>query len=185
MGFRENIEWLVKRMPQEGRQTMMFSATFPKVIQELAKKYLHDHLFLQVGEEGSASKNVRQIIEDMTGMNKMEKIESLVEMLKRQRNNNNEKTLIFVKEKRFADILALRLCPEELPATTIHGDRAQEEREMALDDFRSGSKPILVATAVAARGLDIPGITHVINFDLPDNKDEYVKRYLLTQPISL
>ena len=116
----------------------------------------------------------------MSGMNRMEKTDSLVEMLKRQRNNNNEKTLIFVKEKRYADILALSLCQEELPATTIHGDRAQEEREMALDDFRSGRKPILVATAVAARGLDIPGITHVINFDLPDNKDEYVHRYLLS-----
>ena len=176
MGFREDIEWLVKKMPQENRQTMMFSATFPKEIQELAKKYLHDSIFLQVGEEGSASKNVRQIIEDMSGMNRMEKTESLVEMLKKQRNNNNEKTLIFVKEKRYADILALSLCQEELPATTIHGDRAQEEREMALDDFKTGSKPILVATAVAARGLHIPGITHVINFDLPDNIKEYVHR---------
>ena len=177
MGFREDIETLIKRMPQQCLQTMMFSATFPKDIQELARKYLHnDHIFLQFGEEGSACENVRQMFEDMSGKNRVEKTEFLVEMLKKQRNNNYEKTLIFVEQKKYADFLALNLCQEELPATTMHGDRAQEERETALNDFKTGFKPILVATAVAARGLHIAGITHVINFEMPSTIEEYIHR---------
>merc|ERR1712183_829318 len=85
-------------------------------------------------------------------------------------------TLIFVQTKKNADFLASHLSQEGLPTTSIHGDRLQREREEALYDFRVGSKPILVATAVAARGLDIPGVAHVINYDMPDDVDEYVHR---------
>ena len=76
---------------------------------------------------------------------------------KQLKSNREEKTLIFVEQKKHADVLALFLCQEEIPTTTMHGDRHQEEREMALNDFRSGRKPILIATSVAARGLDIKG----------------------------
>ena len=76
---------------------------------------------------------------------------------KQLKSNREEKTLIFVEQKKHADVLALFLCHEEIPTTTMHGDRHQEEREMALNDFRSGRKPILIATSVAARGLDIKG----------------------------
>ena len=81
-----------------------------------------------------------------------------------------------MEQKKYADFLALNLCQEELPATTMHGDRAQEERETALNDFKTGFKPILVATAVAARGLHIAGITHVINFEMPSTIEEYIHR---------
>ena len=120
----------------------------------------------------------------------------MVEMLQEQMKvKGKDKTLIFVEQKKHADVLALFLCQEEIPSTTIHGkstnnfsldfpimiisssgDRAQEEREQALDDFKSGRKPILVATAVAARGLDINNVTHVINFSMPKEVEEYVHR---------
>merc|ERR1719222_1031681 len=87
-----------------------------------------------------------------------------------------ERTLIFVQTKKNADFLATYLSGEGLPTTSIHGDRLQREREEALFDFRTGDKPILVATAVAARGLDIPNVAHVINYDMPDDVDEYVHR---------
>ena len=85
-------------------------------------------------------------------------------------------TFFFPQTKKNADFLASHLSQECLPTTSIHGDRLQREREEALYDFRVGSKPILVATAVAARGLDIPGVAHVINYDMPDDVDEYVHR---------
>ena len=83
---------------------------------------------------------------------------------KQLKSNREEKTLIFVEQKKHADVLALFLCQEDLPATTIHGDRHQEEREMALSDFKSGRKPILIATSVAARGLDIKGRFNILDY---------------------
>ena len=134
------------------KQTLMFSATFPFTIQRLAKEFLNDYLFLQAGVVGGASTDVRQTFLNVTGKPNMEKIEMLVEILRGQargRGGCHEKTLIFVEQKTQADQLACFLCQEELPATSIHGDRTQEERERALDDLKSGIKPILVATAVA------------------------------------
>ncbi|TRY84239.1 hypothetical protein DNTS_028933 [Danionella cerebrum] len=84
--------------------------------------------------------------------------------------------MVFVETKRSADFIATFLCQEKLPTTSIHGDREQREREKALGDFRSGQCPVLVATSVAARGLDIEQVQHVVNFDMPSNIDEYVHR---------
>ena len=118
-------------------------------------EFLDNYLFLQVGIVGGACTDVRQTFQDVTRMNKMDKNEMLIAMLQKQmQQNRKDKTLVFVEQKKHADVLAMVLCQDNIPATTIHGDRAQEEREMALNDFKSGSKPILVATAVAARGLD-------------------------------
>uniref|UniRef100_A0A8C9N5E6 RNA helicase n=1 Tax=Serinus canaria TaxID=9135 RepID=A0A8C9N5E6_SERCA len=89
---------------------------------------------------------------------------------------SNERTLVFVDTKKKADFIACFLCQENIPATSIHGDREQREREIALRDFRSGKCPVLVATSVAARGLDIENVQHVINFDLPSTIEEYVHR---------
>ena len=180
MGFLPQIRNCVKHntMPQHNRQTAMFSATFPTQIQGLAREFLHNYLFLQVGIVGGACTDVRQTFHDVTGMSKMAKDEMLIDMLKDQmKRNRKEKTLIFVEQKKQADVLAMVLCQEDLPATTIHGDRAQEEREMALNDLKSGSKPILVATAVAGRGLDINDVTHVVNFHMPKEVEEYVHRW--------
>ena len=157
MGFLPNIRECVKHhtMSTRNRQTAMFSAPFPSQIQKIASEFLDNYLFLQVGIVGGACTDVRQTFQDVTRMNKMDKNEMLIAMLQKQmQQHRKDKTLVFVEQKKHADVLAMVLCQDNIPATTIHGDRAQEEREMALNDFKSGSKPILVATAVAARGLD-------------------------------
>jgi len=178
MGFMPQVKNCVyhQTMPRR-RQTLMFSATFPRQVQGLAREFLNNYLFLQVGIVGGACEDVRQTFHNVTEMNRMERNEKLVEMLQEQMKvKGKDKTLIFVEQKKHADVLALFLCQEEIPSTTIHGDRAQEEREQALEDFKSGRKPILVATAVAARGLDINNVTHVINFSMPKEVEEYVHR---------
>jgi len=178
MGFMPQVKNCVyHRTMSKMRQTLMFSATFPPAIQSLAREFLNNHVFYIFGVLGGACSDVRQTFHDVTAMNKMQRNELLTEMLQEQaKRNKNEKTLIFVEQKKHADVLALFLCQEELPATTMHGDRHQEEREMALRDFKSGRKPILIATSVAARGLDINGVTHVVNFQLPNETGEYVHR---------
>ncbi|KAL0592071.1 hypothetical protein ABG067_000724 [Albugo candida] len=171
MGFEPQIRRLVEQedMPRE-RQTFMFSATFPREMQRLAADFLQDYIFLTVGRVGSASKDVKQQIEFIEPHDKED---YLVRFLNQVQEGL---ILVFVETKRGADYLEHLLCREGFPATSIHGDRTQREREAALNSFRSGRTPVLVATDVAARGLDINGVTHVINFDLPNNIDDYVHR---------
>lgn len=153
------------------RQTLMFSATFPRDIQILARDFLKDYVFLSVGRVGSTSENITQKIEYVE---EEDKRSVLLDILHAQ--SNSGLTLIFVETKRMADMLSDFLINSNFPATSIHGDRSQRERERALDSFRTGRTPIMVATAVAARGLDIPNVTHVINYDLPTDIDDYVHR---------
>jgi len=176
MGFMPEIQKCTEdpNMPEKGkRQTLMFSATFPDDIQTAAQDFLHDYLFLTVGLVGGACVDVEQTFHEVEKFSKRDKLEELMNDAAR---DPKERTLIFVQTKKNADFLASHLSQEGLPTTSIHGDRLQREREEALYDFRVGSKPILVATAVAARGLDIPGVAHVINYDMPDDVDEYVHR---------
>jgi len=176
MGFMPEIQKCVDdpNMPEKGtRQTLMFSATFPDDIQVAAQDFLNDYLFLTVGIVGGACSDVQQEFHEVA---KFDKREKLGELMQDPARDPKERTLIFVQTKKNADFLASHLSQEGLPTTSIHGDRLQREREEALYDFRVGSKPILVATAVAARGLDIPGVAHVINYDMPDDVDEYVHR---------
>jgi len=176
MGFMPDIQRCVTspNMPDKGsRQTLMFSATFPDDIQTAAQEFLNDYLFLTVGMVGGACSDVEQVFYEVAKFDKREKLEELMQDPAR---DPKERTLIFVQTKRNADFLATYLSGEGLPTTSIHGDRLQREREEALYDFRVGTMPILVATAVAARGLDIPGVAHVINYDMPDDVDEYVHR---------
>jgi ATP-dependent RNA helicase DDX3X len=162
----------------------MFSATFPKEIQMLARDFLDNYIFLAVGRVGSTSENITQKIVwveehdkrsflldllNASGLNKFNATES-------DPNIPEQLTLVFVETKRGADALEDFLYRDGYPVTSIHGDRSQREREDALKRFRSGKTPILVATAVAARGLDIPHVKHVINFDLPSDVEEYVHR---------
>lgn len=174
MGFEPDMRRLVGSPgmpPKEERQTLMFSATYPEDIQKLAADFLKtDYLFLAVGIVGGACTDVRQ---EMVQVKKFEKRETLLDILKQ---TGTDRTMVFVDTKRQADFIACFLCQEKVPTTSIHGDREQREREQALSDFRSGKFPVLVATSVAARGLDIPEVQHVINFDLPNNIDEYVHR---------
>ncbi|KAF9921196.1 DEAD-box ATP-dependent RNA helicase [Linnemannia zychae] len=176
MGFEPQIRRLVEKEDMPGvndRHTLMFSATFPRDIQHLARDFLRDYIFLSVGRVGSTSENITQKIEYVEDVDKRS---VLLDILHSQPKGDIGLTLIFVETKRMADSLSDFLLGQNFPATSIHGDRTQSERERALDMFRSGRCPIMVATAVAARGLDIPNVTHVVSYDLPTDIDDYVHR---------
>lgn len=178
MGFLPDIEKIVDHetmIPQEERQTLMFSATFPSEIQELAGRFLRNYLFLAVGIVGGACSDVEQNFYQASGQ--CEKRKLLKDLIDKQNQMGSiEGTLVFVEQKRHTDFIAAFLSESNFPTTSIHGDRLQREREEALSDFKRGKMSILVATAVAARGLDIKNVAHVINFDLPKTIDEYVHR---------
>ncbi|CAL5873781.1 uncharacterized protein PFLUO_LOCUS8063 [Penicillium psychrofluorescens] len=174
MGFEPQIRRIVEGedMPTvDQRQTLMFSATFPRDIQMLARDFLKDYVFLSVGRVGSTSENITQKVEYVEDNDKRSVLLDILHT-----HGSTGLTLIFVETKRMADSLSDFLINQRFPATAIHGDRTQRERERALEFFRNGRCPILVATAVAARGLDIPNVTHVINYDLPTDIDDYVHR---------
>ncbi|XP_075635391.1 DEAD-box ATP-dependent RNA helicase 37-like [Castanea sativa] len=180
MGFEPQIRKIVEQMdmpPPGERQTMLFSATFPKEIQRLASDFLANYIFLAVGRVGSSTDLIVQRVEFV---HESDKRSHLMDLLHAQRANGTQGkqalTLVFVETKKGADSLEHWLCMNGFPATTIHGDRTQQEREQALRSFKSGNTPILVATDVAARGLDIPHVAHVVNFDLPNDIDDYVHR---------
>ncbi|XP_050506816.1 ATP-dependent RNA helicase vasa-like [Diabrotica virgifera virgifera] len=173
MGFLPTVEQMLGHatMPATGeRQTLMFSATFPEEIQHLAGKFLLNYVFVAVGIVGSASTDVEQVFYQVPGKEKIRKLKGMLS------ENGGERTVVFVEQKRTADFLGSFLSENGMKSTSIHGDRLQREREQALWDFKKGICNVLVATGVAARGLDIEGIEHVINFDLPKSKDEYVHR---------
>jgi len=173
MGFEPQIRRIVEgedMPPTAGRQTLMFSATFPRDIQMLARDFLKEYIFLSVGRVGSTSENITQKVEYVEDGDKRSVLLDILH------THGAGLTLIFVETKRMADSLSDFLINQGFPATSIHGDRTQREREKALEMFRSGRCPILVATAVAARGLDIPNVTHVVNYDLPTDIDDYVHR---------
>uniref|UniRef100_A0A3Q3K6M6 RNA helicase n=1 Tax=Monopterus albus TaxID=43700 RepID=A0A3Q3K6M6_MONAL len=162
MGFEPQIRRIVEQdtMPPKGiRQTMMFSI--------LAR----DYIFLAVGHVGSTSENITQKV---VWVEENDKRSFLLDLL--NATGKESLTLVFVETKKGADALEDFLYHEGYACTGIHGDRSQRDREEALHQFRSGRCPILVATAVAARGLDISNVKHVINFDLPSDIEEYVHR---------
>ena len=177
MGFEPQIRRIVEKedMPYtEDRQTLMFSATFPRQIQVLAQDFLNDYIFLTVGRVGSTTDAITQRViyaeED-------EKHSILLDLLQSAQGL----TLVFVETKRNCDALEdwLNGMSEDRrapAAVAIHGDRSQRDREDALRAFRNQRVTVLVATDVAARGLDIPNVTHVINYDLPTDIDDYVHR---------
>lgn len=177
MGFEPQVREIVentdmgKHAPRD-RCSMMFSATFPKEVQHMARDFLHDYIFLTVGRVGSASELVEQ---NLVYANDRDKVRELLAICRRELGDKGL-ALVFVETKRGADSLERDLWEEKMPVTTIHGDRSQHERERALDHFRTGRTPILVATDVASRGLDIPHVQLVVNFDYPKAIDDYVHR---------
>jgi superfamily II DNA/RNA helicase len=177
MGFEEQIEELVASrytdMPTvDDRQTFMFSATFPQRILNLAKRYLRrKYYLLTVGRVGSTTKNITQTIENVPDNEKMDRLLQII-----YGHEMSDMVLIFVETKKMAEEVNRRLHREGIQSTTIHGDRRQQDREAALEDFKQKVTPILVATDVASRGLDIPDVAHVVQFDLPQEMDDYTHR---------
>ncbi|UJR36051.1 hypothetical protein I4U23_028788 [Adineta vaga] len=157
---------------KDERCTSMFSATFPAEVQRLAKAFLRDnYLFLVVGTMGGANEDIAQTIQEVPQANKKERLFQLLE-----ENLKGERCLIFVETKRSADYIGTLLSQKNFMSTTMHGDRTQRQRYEAVQQFSNGKCPILVATSVAARGLDFPLIGYVINYDLPDSSDFYIHR---------
>ncbi|KAI3632392.1 hypothetical protein MIR68_009498 [Amoeboaphelidium protococcarum] len=174
MGFELQLRKLMENRDfpdKTNRQTLMWSATFPNEIQQLAASFLkEDYLFLAVGRVGAACDNVKQTIKLVDDYKKRSE---LVEMLSAA---GRMRVLIFVASKASADRLDDFLFNQGFPCTSIHGDRTQMQREQALESFRRAHTPILIATDVASRGLDIPDVHHVVIFDMPKNLEDYVHR---------
>ncbi len=162
---------------------LLFSATFPKAARDLAKEHLaHDHVRIRVGRAGSTHFNIKQ---DIIYVEASAKRKALFDLLM---SMPPARTIVFVNSKRSADELDDYLYNLDIPCTSIHGDRTQREREDSLRAFRLGKCPVLIATGVSGRGLDIHNVLHVVNFDLPSRSfggiEEYTHR-IGKYPISL
>ncbi|CDW58312.1 vasa protein [Trichuris trichiura] len=175
MGFENDFRFIAQQLESIEHQTMMFSATFPPAIQSIAKEFLKsDFIFQIVGNLGGANKDITQEVLPVTMAEKQAKLEKILG--ERFDNNPNAKILVFVGRKRVADFVAASLAHTGWRTTSIHGDREQMQRETALRGFKSGANNVLIATEVAARGLDIAGVDLVVNYDLPSSIDDYVHR---------
>jgi ATP-dependent RNA helicase RhlE len=168
MGFLPDIDTLVQRMP-EARQTLLFSATMPGAIQSLAYRYMRTPVRVEIENARPPEAIHQQIYPVPLHL----KTALLIELL---RGAAVESTLVFTRTKQDADVVARKLREAGLSVAIMHGDFRQKDRIRALDQFRAGQASILVATNIAARGLDIEGISHVINYDVPDEAESYVHR---------
>jgi len=168
MGFTPQIEMILKFVPKN-HQTLLFSATLPKNILRISERYLTRPVRISVG---STTVPIAKIKQEILQVYKENKYDELINQLLARKGS----ILVFVKTKRNADRMVKRLKEEDHSADAIHGDLRQSKRDRVMNAFRKGVKRILVATDVAARGLDIPLIQHVINYDLPQVPEDYVHR---------
>jgi ATP-dependent RNA helicase RhlE len=169
LGFIHALKRIVSLIPAK-RQTLFFSATMPKAIKELADRYLTNPAEVAVTPVASTVDRVEQSV---TFVNQAEKTALLTLFLQSQ---ESERCLVFSRTKHGADKVVRQLGAAGISAAAIHGNKSQPQRERAIADFKSGSVTVLIATDIAARGIDIPGVSHVINFDLPDVPEQYVHR---------
>ncbi|CAO3657023.1 unnamed protein product [Mucor hiemalis] len=172
MGFEGSIREIVERKGMnKDRITLMYSATFPKEIRGLARDFLKpNYIFLKVGRIGGTTTDITQKVLWVEEADKRHKLREIL------LSQPPCRTLIFVDTKRNADTLDQYLYENKFPSTSIHGDRSQMEREDALIAFKRGTCPILVATAVVARGIDVKNVMHVVNYDMTNSIDEYIHR---------
>ncbi|KAJ3744224.1 P-loop containing nucleoside triphosphate hydrolase protein [Lentinula detonsa] len=172
MGFEPQIRRIVSQIRPD-RQTLMFSATWPKDVQKLASDFLRDMIQVNVGSmDLTANHSIEQIVDVCSESEKRNKLINHLERI----SSENAKVLIFVATKRVADEITKYLRQDGWPALAIHGDKEQRERDWVLGEFKAGRSPILVATDVASRGIDVKDIGYVINFDFPNNCEDYVHR---------
>ncbi|XP_047333372.1 ATP-dependent RNA helicase DBP2-like [Impatiens glandulifera] len=178
MGFEPQIREIMQNLPEK-HQTLLFSATMPVEIEALAQDYLTNPVQVKVGKVSSPTANIAQILKKVPAN---EKVNQLLELLVHESNQADQSgnpfplTIVFVERKNRCDEIAEALIAQGLRAVAFHGGCSQSEREAALQDFRKGSTSILVATDVASRGLDVTGVAHVINLDLPKTMEDYVHR---------
>jgi len=173
MGFEPQIRKIVEQIRPD-RQTLMWSATWPKEVRNLAEDFLKDYIQLNVGSLTlAANHNILQIVDVCQEVEKDTKLRQLLEEIMAEKES---KIIVFAETKRKVDDLTRRMRREGWPAMCIHGDKSQQERDWVLSEFRSGRAPILVATDVAARGLDVDDVKFVINYDYPSCSEDYVHR---------
>ncbi|XP_068194090.1 probable ATP-dependent RNA helicase DDX17 [Antennarius striatus] len=173
MGFEPQIRKIVDQIRPD-RQTLMWSATWPKEVRQLAEDFLKDSVQINVGAlELSANHNILQIVDVCMESEKDNKLIQLMEEIMAEKEN---KTIIFVETKKRCDDLTRRMRRDGWPAMCIHGDKSQPERDWVLSEFRSGKAPILIATDVASRGLDVEDVKFVINYDYPNSSEDYIHR---------
>src|SRR5579871_6146437 len=169
MGFLPDVRRILKQLPAH-RQTMLFSATMPPEIVRLAREFLKDPKTIQVGPSTAAAVGVTHMALPVPTHLKVPLLRELL------RDETMTSVLVFARTKHRADRVGRQLQDDGLGATVIHGDRSQAQRVRALEGFRSGRSRILVATDIAARGLDIEGVSHVVNLDVPHEPDTYIHR---------
>jgi len=173
MGFEPQIRKIIEQIRPD-RQVLMWSATWPKEVKQLAEDFLKEYTHINIGSDSlSANHNIKQIVDICEDWHKEDK---LLELLGDLGNEPGNKMLIFVETKRKVDQLTKKIQDQNYHAISIHGDKAQYERDRVLGQFRSGYYNILVATDVAARGLDVDDVKVVINYDYPNNSEDYVHR---------
>ena len=173
MGFLPDLQRIINLLPAK-RQTLLFSATFSPEIKKLAASYLHQPVTIEVARSNSANENVRQTVYQVQDGQKQE---AVVHLLKQRADQGlSRQCIVFVNSKIGCSRLARHLEREGINAAAIHGDKTQTERMQTLEGFKQGTIDALVATDVAARGLDIADMPCVINFDLPFNAEDYVHR---------
>lgn len=170
MGFIEDIEQIIAATDADNRQTILFSATFSKEIKRIAESYMRDAVHIKIESEQLTGENIEQVHYLVKQRDKINALSRVLEV------EQPQSTLIFAKTKIGCAELAEQLIAQNYPAVAIHGDLSQQERERILGRFRQGESQILVATDVMARGVDIPAVSHVINYDLPQLAIEYVHR---------
>ncbi|XP_044755295.1 DEAD-box ATP-dependent RNA helicase 20-like isoform X2 [Coccinella septempunctata] len=173
MGFEPQIRKIIQQVRPD-RQVLMWSATWPKQVQALAEEFLVDYIQVNIGGLAlSANHNIKQIV-DVCEEN--EKEEKLIKLLKEIGSDRLNKIIVFVETKKKVDDITKAIRREGYSAISIHGDKSQPERDYVLNEFRSGKSWILVATDVAARGLDVDDVKYVINYDYPNSSEDYVHR---------
>ena len=169
MGFWPDVKRIIDAIPAR-RQNLFFSATMSKTVLNIIADTLHDPIFIELGGSAMPVENVEQKV---LPVNQDQKVDLLVEYF---RHHDPERTLVFTRTRRRAERLSRTLNKAGISCEAIHGDRTQGQRQQALDGFKAGKIAVLVATDVVARGIDVDNISHVINFDIPTNPEDYVHR---------
>lgn len=169
IGFREEIEEILEHTP-DNKKTLLFSATMPRAILMLAKKYMHSYDEVKIASKTTISDRITQIYYEVAPRNKFEALSRVIDM------TEDFYGIIFCKTKMDVDEVASKLIGRGIKAEGIHGDIEQKNREKVLARFKAKKCTILVATDVAARGIDVDDLTHVVNYSLPDNAEVYTHR---------
>jgi len=169
MGFIQDVRKIISKIP-ERRQTLLFSATLSSEVKRLAERVQHEAVIIEVGEEKTPTDMVTQYIFPVARDRKLDLLRTILE------NDGWDMVLVFCGTKDNAEFLTRRLQHAGIDAAELHSNKSQSERKQALEGFKSGEHRVLVATDIAARGLDIDLISHVVNFDVPRNAEDYIHR---------